>query len=65
MDRKTLTDYYENGRIRLQSIWEREMAIIRGWREDGKRDFEVIIHGGLQVSKKVWDEQGHLLSFSA
>ena len=60
MNWQTLTEYYENGRIRLQSMWDRNRpdGVIRGWYENGSRDFEIVIENGIRVKKTIWDTSG-------
>lgn len=57
MKTKLLTDYYNNGMKRMESILNETSpvsGIIRGWYEDGSPEFEIVMQGGIQVSRKIW-----------
>lgn len=57
MRTKLLTDYYNNGVKRMESILEDTSpvsGVIRGWYQDGSPEFEIIMSGGIAVSKRTW-----------
>ena len=57
MRTKLLTDYYSNGLKRMESILEETSpvtGVIRGWAENGQPEFEIVMQGGVQISKKIW-----------
>lgn len=56
MQWQTLTEYYDNGKVKLESLWNQGTpdGVIRGFTRDGKRDFEIVIENGVRVRRTLW-----------